>query len=346
MPQGVRNFALRYFKEQLKASPKALEYLKYRGLSDKAIDFFNIGYDDGNLLNNLKGKGFMTGTIAESGLAYCDDRGIPQSDFFRNRIVFQSTMLGNMIYATGRDLSGNSSRKYLNIPGPQTIFINEEILLTKPKYVILAEGYMDCYSLVMNKFPSVAVAGCNRAKKSLLEKLLKIPEIYIMFDNELNQSGQKGAIKTAYNLSQLGHKCVRIATIPRLGQDKMDINDLCLQMKSKFSDTIKDVLIASSKPFHTLPLYSKMIEEEMAKPIMVWDVSAELSMQTYRKYMDVKSISAKLSRACCPFHRETKPSFTIYHNKGYSLCYGCGLKFDNGIEFENLLLERRRMEIK
>lgn len=345
MPQSVRNFAMYYFKDRLKSIPKALEYLHYRGLTDKAIDFFNVGYDDGSLIDIVRSK-FHKDAVEASGLIYHDEDGIPKADFFRNRIVFQSIMLGNLVYATARDLSGKSSRKYLNLPAPQKTLINEEILKSKPKYLILSEGYMDCYSLVINKFPSVAVAGCNRAKKFLLDKLMTIPEIYIMFDNELNQSGQKGAIKTAYNLCQAGHKCVRIATIPRMGQDKMDINDLYCQNKANFTTIIKEVLLNSSQPFHTSPLYNKMVNDEMSKPIVIWDVNAEKSMEIYQKYMEVKPAGTKIMRACCPFHMETKPSFTIYIKSGYSLCYGCGLKFENGLEFEEQLLQQRRMTLK
>jgi len=38
--------------------------------------------------------------------------------------------------------------------------------------------------------------------------------------------------------------------------------------------------------------------------------------------------SGEYLKCCCPFHKEKTPSFFIYPNDAYALCYGCGWKGD------------------
>lgn len=60
-----------------------------------------------------------------------------------------------------------------------------------------------------------------------------------------------------------------------------------------------------------------------------------------RRYVDLKQIGSRLT-APCPFHQETKPSFSVDPEKGFFYCFGCQASGDifefysriNGLEFK------------
>lgn len=346
MSQQLFNCATRYFHDQIKKNNKAMDYLLKRGLSEDIINYFKIGYADGNIKPYLFYEGFSQDDILESKLMV--DYNGKIVDFFRNRIIFPITMMGNTLFMSGRDLAGTSDRKYLNLAIPNNAFINEEILLKKPRYIILTEGFMDCYTLLMNKFPAIGLAGCNRKKKGLLEKLKDIPNIYIMFDTDSNEAGQKGANKTAYQLCKTGHQGVRVITLPALGADKMDINNLYIENKEQFPALIKQLLIDKSITFDKTDIYQQMFQEEMNKPIRT-DVSVSVaeSLNIYHKHLLLQGAGDRLLRCPCPFHNETKPSFTIYTQTGYAICFGCDKRFHDGKEFEDeYLMVKKARSIK
>jgi len=342
--QEILNTVTSYFHKQLKNNKQAMDYLLCRGMSEELIDYFKIGYADGNLKPFIEHYKYTLDDILDAKLMIeYDGKYI---DFFRNRIMLPITMFGNTLYMSGRDLSNKAERKYLNLAMPNSVFINEELLSKKPKYVILTEGFMDCYTLVMHGYPAIGIAGCNRKKKGLLEKLMNIPSIYIMFDTDKNGAGLRGANNTAYQLCKLGHKCVKVVSLPAMGQDKMDINNMYLESKSTFADLIKELLIQQTLTFNSSNLYQQMLKEEISKPIKINDVSLEETIKIYQKHLQLQVVGNKLMRCPCPFHNETNPSFTIYLDNGFALCYGCDKRFINGKEFEEeYLLHKKAKEI-
>lgn len=342
--QQVLNIVTSYFHKQLKQNQQAMNYLLARGMSEELIDYFKIGYADGNIKPYLAYEGYGLDEMIDAKLVVeYDGRYI---DFFRNRIILPITMMGNTLYMSGRDLSGKAERKYLNLAAPNSVFINEDILFKKPKYIILTEGFIDCYTLLMHQFPAIGIAGCNRKKKGLLEKLLNIPTIYIMFDTDKNGAGMRGAVNTAYQLCKLGHKSVKVVTLPSMGQEKMDINNLYLECKDAFGKLIKELLVQQSASFNNTEQYKKMLDEELSKPFRTDNISLEETINIYQKYLQLQIVGNKLMRCPCPFHNEFNPSFTIYLDNGFALCYGCDKRFNNGKEFEEeYLLMRKAKEL-
>ena len=103
--------------------------------------YFHIGYADGNLKPFIERHKYSLEDILDAKLMIeYDGKYI---DFFRNRIMLPITMFGNTLYMSGRDITNKAERKYLNLAMPNSVFINEELLSKKPKYVILTEGFMD-----------------------------------------------------------------------------------------------------------------------------------------------------------------------------------------------------------
>nr|BET44591.1 MAG: DNA primase [Candidatus Aschnera chinzeii] len=67
---------------------------------------------------------------------------------------------------------------------------------------------------------------------------------------------------------------------------------------------------------------SNFIDELILKTDIVTFISKNISLKQYGKYY----------RACCPFHNEKTPSFTVNRNKKFYYCFGCGIH-GNVIDF-------------
>jgi DNA primase len=144
----------KFFEKNLRDNKEALEYLKSRGLTDKTIKDFRIGFvkDDWRLLySHLKNIGFTDIEIEKAGLAKKSDKGM--YDRFRGRIIFPiSDSSGRVIAFSGRIfVDDGKGAKYLNSPDTP-IFSKSSVLygldkakesIRKNNFSILVEGQMD-----------------------------------------------------------------------------------------------------------------------------------------------------------------------------------------------------------
>ncbi len=161
--------ATKYFEKNLEGSTEVLNYLKSRGLNEKSIKDFRIGFailDWRKLYDHLKSKGFSDTEIEKAGLA---KKPTPSAvgtsplsrgrmggglyDRFRGRIMFPiSDSSGRIIAFSGRIfIDDGKSAKYLNSP-ETPIFSKNAVLygldkakesIRKNNFSILVEGQMD-----------------------------------------------------------------------------------------------------------------------------------------------------------------------------------------------------------
>lgn len=198
----VNLLAAKFFKLTLKSSEgkKALEYLKGRGLSDKTIEKFKIGFAPaGNKLKDILYK--MKVTEGELALA-----GHPER--FNYRIVFPIfDTLDNIIGFSGRILEDGLPKglpaypKYLNTP-ETPVFHKSKVLyginfakdaIRKNKRVVLVEGQMDVISSHEAGLEEV-VASSGTA---LTDEHLKVIRRYsqnVVFAFDEDEAGQKAAM--------------------------------------------------------------------------------------------------------------------------------------------------------
>ncbi len=146
--------ATRYFTSNLEGNTEVLNYIKSRGLDDKSIKDFRLGFikEDWRLLYNfLRAKGFSDSEIEKAGLAKKSEKGF--YDRFRNRIMFPiSDSSGRVIAFSGRLFKDDGkSAKYLNSPDTP-IFSKSSVLygldkakdsIRKNNFSILVEGQFD-----------------------------------------------------------------------------------------------------------------------------------------------------------------------------------------------------------
>ncbi|OGI45667.1 DNA primase [Candidatus Nomurabacteria bacterium GWB1_40_6] len=146
-----------YFENNLEKNQEALEYLKSRGLNEKSIKDFRIGFAELDwrlLYSHLKDKGFSDTEIEHAGLAKKpDDANKAMYDRFRGRIMFPiADSSGRIVAFSGRIfVDDGKSAKYLN--SPETPIFSKNVVLygidkakdsiRKNNFSILVEGQMD-----------------------------------------------------------------------------------------------------------------------------------------------------------------------------------------------------------
>ncbi|MEE2690027.1 MAG: DNA primase [Pseudomonadota bacterium] len=150
-----------FFSKQLHRAQgrEALAYLHGRGVSDKQIDAFNIGYAPDSrtaLKDYLINKGYAEETLVEAGLLIKPEDGGPTYDRFRNRVMFPILGVTEQVIAFGgRALDKEARAKYLNSP-ETPLFHKGNVLYNfagarkaSPDAgpLIVCEGYMDVIAL-------------------------------------------------------------------------------------------------------------------------------------------------------------------------------------------------------
>lgn len=149
--------ATNYFENNLISNKEISDYLKARGLTEKSIKDFRIGYallDWRLLYDHLKSKNFTDKEIELAGLAKKpEDKNKAMYDRFRGRIMFPiADSSGRIVAFSGRIFRDDGkSAKYLNSP-ETPIFSKNAVLygidkakesIRKNNFSILVEGQMD-----------------------------------------------------------------------------------------------------------------------------------------------------------------------------------------------------------
>ncbi len=182
----VMEESTKFFENNLSQNSQVREYIKNRGIEDKTIKDFRIGFakdDWRELFNYLKSKNFTDKEIETAGLAKRpDDKNKAPYDRFRGRIMFPiSDSSGRVIAFSGRifipsHLAGKDdgkSAKYLNSPDTP-IFKKSNVLygidkakdsIRKNDFSIVVEGQFDLILSHQAGFKNtVATSGTSLAE--------------------------------------------------------------------------------------------------------------------------------------------------------------------------------------
>jgi DNA primase len=204
--------AARFYKEQLKASPKAIDYLKGRGLDGETAARFGLGYapDDWQGLERVFSD-YQDPALAECGLVIVNEQG-RRYDRFRDRIMFPILdQRGNVIGFGGRVL-GAGEPKYLNSPETPLFEKGRELYglpqarraIHESDTAIVVEGYMDVVALAQHGIGNaVATLGTATTANHVQKLLRQASRIVFCFDGDA--AGRKAAWRALEAcLDQLG----------------------------------------------------------------------------------------------------------------------------------------------
>ena len=185
--------ATRYYREQLKVSPHAIEYLKGRGLTGKIAARFGIGYAPVGW-QNLKDvfSDYNAEALKDAGLVI-DAEGGRRYDRFRDRIMFPiQNQRGSVIGFGGRVL-GAGEPKYLNSPetslfekGRELYGLSQARSAIRTKgHALVVEGYMDVVALAQHEIEfAVATLGTATSAVHVQKLFRQIDEIVFCFDGD------------------------------------------------------------------------------------------------------------------------------------------------------------------
>ncbi len=237
--------ATNFYEKNLQKEEIPLEYLKNRGLTEKTIKDWRIGYvrdEWRDILDHLKSKGFTESEMERSGMIKTENGHT--YDRFRGRIMFPiADGAGRVVAYSGRILHKDSeAAKYLNSPQTE-LFDKSKILygydkakqsIRKFDFSILVEGQMDIIMCHQAGFTNTVASSGTALTKDHLSLLKRISNKIIMsFDSD--NAGAKAA-ERAWALALSCGMDVKIAEIPA-GYDPAD---LILKDKEKFKTVLKN----------------------------------------------------------------------------------------------------------
>jgi DNA primase len=240
---GVLLRAAQFYRAQLKDAPRAIAYLKQRGLSGEIARRFGIGYAPDGWQNLAAAFSDYDGpALAAAGLTKTNEEG-RRYDVFRDRIMFPIVdVRGNVIGFGGRildtgsadsategsaDSAARGSPKYLNSPETAVFEKGRELYglyqarrtIREAGRVVVVEGYMDVVALAQHGV-DYAVATLGTATTPLhVQKLTRqSDEIVFCFDGD--EAGRRAAWRALENsLAQLQDgKQVKFLFLPE-GED-------------------------------------------------------------------------------------------------------------------------------
>ncbi|MDB5968573.1 MAG: primase [Hydrocarboniphaga sp.] len=184
--------AERFFREQLRKQPIAIEYLKKRGLSGDTAKAFGIGFapDSWDALTKFFDNPLHA---IEAGLLIPKDDG-KAYDRFRNRVMFPiRDTRGRVIGFGGRTL-GNDPAKYLNSPETPLfhkgrnlfgLYEAKQSVKSELPHLLVVEGYMDVVMLAQHGIhTAVATLGTATTREQLALLYKSTRKIVFCFDGD------------------------------------------------------------------------------------------------------------------------------------------------------------------
>ncbi len=232
--------ATKFYENNLKVNSEVQEYLKSRGLNEKSITDFRIGYvaPDWRLLYvYLQKKGFSDSEMEKAGLIKKTEKGY--YDRFRGRVMFPiSDSSGRVIAFSGRIfVDDEKSAKYLNSP-ETPIFSKNAVLygldkakesIRKNNFSILVEGQMDLVLSHQAGYKNTiatsgtALSDSTMSKENVVSNLGLIrrlsTNIVLAFDGDkagFNASNRAGRIALSLGMD------VKVSALPE-GIDPADL---------------------------------------------------------------------------------------------------------------------------
>jgi DNA primase len=224
---AVMEKAMSFYRGELKKSPRAIEYLKTRGLTGDIAARYRIGYapDDWQALRGVF-PNYEDRALAEVGLLVQNDEG-KRYDRFRDRIMFPILNARGAVIGFGGRILDKGEPKYLNSPETALFEKGRELYglpqardaIRAASRVLVVEGYMDVVALAQFGV-SYAVATLGTATTPVhVSKLLRLAdELVFCFDGDA--AGRKAAWRALEVSLPLApdHKPVRFLFLPQ-GED-------------------------------------------------------------------------------------------------------------------------------
>ncbi len=188
--KGMNEAAAEYYHHLLRrsaAGERARAYLASRGIPEKTIGQFQLGYSPDSwdsLRQEMLRRGYREGELAAAGLLIEKERREGTYDRFRNRLIFPIRDMNGSVLGFGARALDDSLPKYLN--SPQTLIFDKSSVLygieqaksaiRKQDSVVVVEGYVDAIVAHQYGFSNVVASlgtALTERQVAMIKKLTK-----------------------------------------------------------------------------------------------------------------------------------------------------------------------------
>lgn len=191
------------YRKHLRASPRAVEYFKRRGVSGEVARQFGLGYapEGWRSLASVFPE-YDDPLLAESGLVIVNEEDDKRYDRFRDRVMFPIRNVKGECIGFGGRVLGDEKPKYLNSPETPVFSKGRELYglyearnaLREQGYVLVTEGYMDVVALAQLGFPNAVATLGTACTTEHVQKLFRFTDS-VVFSFDGDAAGRRAARK-------------------------------------------------------------------------------------------------------------------------------------------------------
>jgi DNA primase len=200
------------YRRQLKASKRAIAYLKGRGLSGEIAARFGLGYapEGWRSLASVFAS-YDDPLLEESGLVIAragessdtdSEEAMTQKryDRFRDRIMFPIRSVQGTVIGFGGRVLDHGEPKYLNSPETPVFSKGRELYglfeartaIRQRGYVLVVEGYMDVVALAQSGFDNAVATLGTACTAEHVQKLVRFSDV-VVFSFDGDAAGRRAA---------------------------------------------------------------------------------------------------------------------------------------------------------
>ena len=195
--------AAKAYSQQLRSAPRAVDYLKGRGVSGTIAKRYGLGYapDGWRHLASVFAH-YDDPLLQESGLVIVGEDDHKRYDRFRDRVMFPIRNVKGECIGFGGRVLGDEKPKYLNSPETPVFHKGQELYglfeartaIREQGFALVTEGYMDVVALAQLGFANTVATLGTACTPEHVGKLLRFTES-VIFSFDGDGAGQRAARK-------------------------------------------------------------------------------------------------------------------------------------------------------
>ncbi|MFN3860743.1 MAG: DNA primase [Roseateles sp.] len=199
--------AAEFYKAQLRKSPRAVAYLKGRGLTGQIAARFGLGYAPEGWRSLASGfPAYDDPQLVESGLVITPDAEPAEEakryDRFRDRVMFPIRNVQGEVIGFGGRVLDKGEPKYLNSPETPVFHKGRELYglfegrqaMRQRGYALVVEGYMDVVALAQHGFGNAVATLGTACTAEHVQKLFRFTES-VVFSFDGDAAGRRAAAR-------------------------------------------------------------------------------------------------------------------------------------------------------
>lgn len=185
-------------------TPDALSYLEARGIDEKTVENFRLGFESARIGFHSNGKGMLGG-------------------FFSNCIIFPIVDVhGKVVDLVGRTIDSREP-KYRSLMGRTETFFNHPVL-GQADDVVLVRNVFDVLSLTQIHLPAICQPDLSPFKEQQVQALTE-KRVFICYPND--DAGRRESVRISSMLEGVASEVYMV----HLPEGIRDVNDLFVRAK-------------------------------------------------------------------------------------------------------------------